>query len=33
MMARVDQATWPGGSKLFRDPLLDTGDHHMEVTL
>ena len=31
MMARVALGTWPGGLKLFRDPLLETDDHHMEV--
>lgn len=33
MMARVALGTWPGGLKLFRDPLLETDNHHMEVTL
>ena len=32
MMARVALGTWPGGLKLFRDPLLETDDHRMEVT-
>ena len=31
MMVRVALGTWPGGLKLFRDPLLETDDRHMEV--
>lgn len=30
---RVARGTWPGGLKLFRDPLLETDDHRMRVTL
>lgn len=33
MMARVAVGTWPGGLKLFREALLKTDDHHLEVTL
>lgn len=33
MMARVALGTWPGGFKLFRDPLLETDDQHIEVML
>lgn len=29
MMVRVALGTWPGGLKLYRDPLLETDDHRM----
>ena len=33
MMARVGLGTLPGGLKLFRDALLKTDDHHLDVIL
>lgn len=32
MMVRVALGNLPGGLKVFRDVLLNTGDHHLEVT-
>jgi hypothetical protein len=33
MMGRVALGTWLGGLKPFKDLLLKTDDHHLEVNL